>query len=181
MRRATRCLNCGRDVLWTVTEAGKRLAVDPAPNPEGNAAVYRDGTGTWRSRRPSAELPLAEWERQHMPHVATCPAQHPEPELRPDAADPAAHRPRKPNTAHLSGKTAGSVPVLGRCLLCGHARHVSAHRSRRDGLLRLLCTPCYSTATGTEETGHAVDWHQPRPGPADGDEDGGLFPPLGGS
>ncbi|MGO4421720.1 hypothetical protein AB4Z54_24200 [Streptomyces sp. MCAF7] len=176
MRRTTRCPDCGRDLLWTVTEAGKRLAVDPEPNPVGNAAVYRDGTGTWRSRRPSAELPLAGWERLHMPHVATCPAQRPAPELPPDVVELAAHR-RRTLSPGRSGQTASSVPVLGRCLLCGHARHVSAHRSRRDGLLRLLCTPCYSTATVTEESGHAADWHHPRPGPADGDQYDGLFPP----
>lgn len=73
MRAAMRCPQCGSPVLWTVTEAGKRLLVDAEPHPEGNAAVYRDGTGTHRSRRPSDELPLMGWERLHMPHVATCP------------------------------------------------------------------------------------------------------------
>ncbi|MFJ5638694.1 hypothetical protein [Streptomyces sp. NPDC093223] len=68
------CRDCRRPVLWTTTEAGKRLAVDPEPDPQGNAAVWRDGTGTTRSRRPSDELPLTGWERLYMPHVATCPA-----------------------------------------------------------------------------------------------------------
>ncbi|MGQ4358525.1 hypothetical protein [Streptomyces sp. SAS_272] len=67
------CRDCRRLLLWTITEAGKRLAVDPDPDPAGNAAVWRDGTGTWRSRRPSADLPLTGWERLHMPHIATCP------------------------------------------------------------------------------------------------------------
>jgi len=71
----------------------------------------------------------------------------------------------------------GDLPPLGRCLLCGLRRHVSAHRSRRDRLLRLLCTPCFSAATVTEEAGHDVDWHQARPA----DDDGGLFPPLAGA
>ncbi|MFD3835350.1 hypothetical protein ACFWWC_03710 [Streptomyces sp. NPDC058642] len=72
--RPTPCRDCRRPVLWTTTEAGKRLAVDPEPNPAGNAGVWRDGTGAVRSRRPSEELPLNGWERLHMPHVATCPA-----------------------------------------------------------------------------------------------------------
>ncbi|MGA5496684.1 hypothetical protein ACPCSP_20215 [Streptomyces cinereoruber] len=72
MPRYPRCGRCGLDVLWTVTEAGNRLAVDATPNEQGNAAVRRDGTGTYRSRRPSDELPLMGWERLHMPHVATC-------------------------------------------------------------------------------------------------------------
>ncbi|MFC7909023.1 hypothetical protein [Streptomyces nigra] len=66
------CRDCRQPVLWTTTEAGKKLAVDPDPNPAGNTAVWRDGTGAIRSRRPSDELPLCGWERLHMPHVATC-------------------------------------------------------------------------------------------------------------
>ena len=56
--------------------------------------------------------------------------------------------------------TADCLPPLGRCALCGHRRHLSGHRSTRDRLLRLLCTPCYSAATLAEEAGHAVDWDQ---------------------
>ncbi|MGW7710907.1 hypothetical protein [Streptomyces sp. NPDC054771] len=70
--RVAVCPVCGQDVVWTITEAGKRLAVDAVPDPVGNAAVYRDGTGTYRSRRPSEELPLMGWERLHVPHVASC-------------------------------------------------------------------------------------------------------------
>ncbi|MFB7776881.1 hypothetical protein [Streptomyces bauhiniae] len=73
MKPITPCHDCRRPILWTITEAGKRLAVDPDPDPAGNTAVHRDGTGATRSRRPSAELPLCGWERLHMPHVATCP------------------------------------------------------------------------------------------------------------
>lgn len=54
----------------------------------------------------------------------------------------------------------GTLPPLGRCALCGHDRHLSVHRSTRDGLPRNVCTPCYSTATLAEETGHPVDWQQ---------------------
>lgn len=77
MRHASVCVSCRRTVLWTITEAGRRLAVDPVPESGGNAAVYRDGTGTYRSRRPSDEMPLMGWERLHKPHVATCPGQPP--------------------------------------------------------------------------------------------------------
>ncbi|MFI2033690.1 hypothetical protein ACH470_03160 [Streptomyces bottropensis] len=74
MKRLATCHDCRRLVLWTITEAGKRLAVDPDPDPAGNTAVWCDGTGRWRSRRPSAELPITGWERLHKPHVATCPS-----------------------------------------------------------------------------------------------------------
>ncbi|MFM9675810.1 hypothetical protein [Streptomyces brasiliscabiei] len=74
MKRLIPCRDCRRPILWTITEAGKRLAVDPDADPAGNTAIWRDGTGSWRSRRPSVDLPITGWERLHMPHVATCPA-----------------------------------------------------------------------------------------------------------
>ncbi|MDT0567877.1 hypothetical protein RM704_10415 [Streptomyces sp. DSM 3412] len=73
MKRLATCHDCRRPILWTITEAGKRLAVDPDPDSAGNTAVRCDGVGTWRSRRPTTELPINGWERLHMPHVATCP------------------------------------------------------------------------------------------------------------
>ncbi|MFF0395111.1 hypothetical protein ACFYSJ_04875 [Streptomyces sp. NPDC005248] len=89
MRGTSICADCHREVLWTVTESGKRLAVDPEPDSEGNAAVYRDGVGTTRSRRPSDEMPLMGWERLHVPHVATCWARRAAPApARPDTLPP---------------------------------------------------------------------------------------------
>lgn len=67
------CRVCGAPVRWTVTEGRKRLAVDAEPHPDGNTAVSRDGRGTWLSRRPTRELPVAPYEKLHRPHVATCP------------------------------------------------------------------------------------------------------------
>ncbi|MGW6009669.1 hypothetical protein [Streptomyces sp. NPDC055210] len=67
------CRDCHRPILWTITEAGKRLAVDPDLDTAGNAACWRDQHGVWRSRRPSADRPLCGWERLHKPHIATCP------------------------------------------------------------------------------------------------------------
>jgi len=82
MPRPSHCAACGAAIRWTITEAGKRLAVDVAPHPEGNTAVARDGRGTWLSRRPTDELPLTGWERLHRPHVATCEAEELEPRTR---------------------------------------------------------------------------------------------------
>ncbi|MFC3346081.1 hypothetical protein ACFOOM_01215 [Streptomyces echinoruber] len=56
--------------------------------------------------------------------------------------------------------SAATLPPLGRCQLCRVRRHLSAHKSRRDGLVRNLCTSCYSDATLTEERGGFVDWDQ---------------------
>ncbi|WEH40764.1 hypothetical protein [Streptomyces sp. AM 2-1-1] len=77
---AAHCPTCRHPIRWTRTEAGRPLAVDPDPDPTGNTAVWRDGTGALRSRRPSTDLPLTGWERLHMPHVATCPATRQQPE-----------------------------------------------------------------------------------------------------
>lgn len=98
MPRTGFCPTCRQPVLWTVTEAGKRLAVDPDPDEAGNTAVRRDGTGTYRSRRPSAELPLMGYERLHMPHVASCKGRQAPPvrsgPLPPGVADLSAYRRR---------------------------------------------------------------------------------------
>lgn len=66
------CGDCGAAIRWTITEGRKRLAVDAEPHSDGNTAVSRDGRGTWLSRRPTEELPVAPYERLHKPHVATC-------------------------------------------------------------------------------------------------------------
>lgn len=89
MRATARCLTCHRPVLWTITDAGKRLAVDPEPHPDGNTAVYRDGLGVFRSRRPTEELPATAWEKVYKPHVATCPARPGKPApVRPETLPP---------------------------------------------------------------------------------------------
>ncbi|MFI9558838.1 hypothetical protein [Nonomuraea endophytica] len=66
---------CGASVLWTMTEHGRRMAVDARPDERGNQAVYRDGAGRWRSRSlDGAEArPADPWEATYRPHVATCP------------------------------------------------------------------------------------------------------------
>ncbi|MFJ6540579.1 hypothetical protein ACIQMP_08025 [Streptomyces sp. NPDC091385] len=69
------CPTCRRAVIWTRTEAGKQLPVDPTPDADGNTAVRRDGTTAWISRRITAERPLWGPEKQHKPHFATCGAQ----------------------------------------------------------------------------------------------------------
>lgn len=72
MPQPSYCMACGAPIRWTITEARKRLAVDAEPHTDGNTAVSRDGRGTWLSRRPTEELPLAPYEKLHKPHVATC-------------------------------------------------------------------------------------------------------------
>ncbi|MBB2909300.1 hypothetical protein FHS43_000546 [Streptosporangium becharense] len=75
------CPWCRRAVLVTTTGRGRRLAVDPIPNAAGNAAVWRDGAGTWRSRSLAGReaMPLLSYEDRLMPHVATSPGCRPAP------------------------------------------------------------------------------------------------------
>ncbi|MFB4294824.1 hypothetical protein ACBI99_44845 [Nonomuraea sp. ATR24] len=70
--------DCGAAVLWTVTEHGRRMAVDAEPHELGNQAVYRTGPGTWRSRSLDGAdaRPPDPWEHRYRPHIATCPRRH---------------------------------------------------------------------------------------------------------
>lgn len=65
---------CAALVLWTMTEHGRRMAVDAAPDETGNQAVFRDGPGRWRSRSLDGAnaRPLDPWEHRYRPHIATC-------------------------------------------------------------------------------------------------------------
>ncbi|WP_219512830.1 hypothetical protein [Nonomuraea ceibae] len=58
-----------------MTEHGRRMPVDAEPHPDGNQAVYRDGTGRWRSRSLSGRdaRPPEHLESTYKPHVAACP------------------------------------------------------------------------------------------------------------
>lgn len=69
----TRCTTCDAQIIWTVTEAQRRLPVDAEPNPAGNTAIYQDHVGRWRSRGLNRDRPDVEaYETRHMPHFATC-------------------------------------------------------------------------------------------------------------
>ncbi|MFE9906451.1 hypothetical protein [Streptomyces achromogenes] len=95
MKRLVPCRDCRSPILWTITEAGNRLAVNPDPDPAGNTAIWRDGTGAWRSRRPTPDLPITGWERLHKPHIATCPTRTQQLTLPAGVTNLAEHRRRR--------------------------------------------------------------------------------------
>ncbi|WNI16641.1 hypothetical protein [Actinacidiphila sp. ITFR-21] len=67
------CDRCGADIRWTVTEAGRPLAVNAEPDESGNTAVHTDSVGRVRSRALTRERPdLDHLEWRAMPHPATC-------------------------------------------------------------------------------------------------------------
>jgi hypothetical protein len=69
------CFDCRRPVVWAVTVNGKRLALNPDPDADGNQAAYREGTpaGAWHTRQLGKDQEPLAYERRYMPHVATCP------------------------------------------------------------------------------------------------------------
>ncbi|MFG1873365.1 hypothetical protein ACGFIV_00830 [Sphaerisporangium sp. NPDC049003] len=76
---------CGEEVLVTITEHGRRLPVNPGPDPAGNQAVWCAGTGTWRSRALNGRdaMRLLGYEDPFVPHVATSPTCTPRPRQTP--------------------------------------------------------------------------------------------------
>lgn len=84
-RDAVRCKWCHVLILWTVTAAGKRMAVNAEADPTGNTAVYRTAAGTLRSRAITAKRPGPNHlERCMRPHAAVCSR----PKRRPAASQP---------------------------------------------------------------------------------------------
>ncbi|GAA3144666.1 hypothetical protein GCM10010466_39710 [Planomonospora alba] len=77
----TRCgrPGCGAAIRWTITEAGKKQAVDADPIPDSHPhthkatrAVHCDVHGRLRSRTITTARPLAAGEARMMAHAATC-------------------------------------------------------------------------------------------------------------
>ena len=66
------CQGCLNPVTWAFTKNGKRIALNPDPDPKGNQAAYRDARPAWLTRQlKDGEEPHG-YERRYMPHVATC-------------------------------------------------------------------------------------------------------------
>jgi hypothetical protein len=70
MDTTSACRSCGAWIWWLVTAAGKRMPVNPTPDPAGNLAV--NGPGDLRVLRAGEEPPESGWSR-HTSHFATCP------------------------------------------------------------------------------------------------------------
>lgn len=58
------CSSCGKNILWTVTEAGNRMPVDAEPT----------GKATVLVRNPAdPETPISKQRDVYISHFATCP------------------------------------------------------------------------------------------------------------
>ncbi len=64
-----KCSSCGQDIIWTITEAGKRAPFDAKPA----------GKVTFLARNPDgSDTPISKQRDHYISHFATCPkaAQH---------------------------------------------------------------------------------------------------------
>ncbi len=68
------CRSCHAPIVWAMTDAGKRMPLDPMPTTTGTVALLQ---GSERRARvlPAAELEAARAEGKTLftPHWATCP------------------------------------------------------------------------------------------------------------
>lgn len=62
------CRSCGAEIIWCVTESGKRIPVDRAPSKIGNLELVDQGNDPPLAKTASAE---AKWK--FVSHFATCP------------------------------------------------------------------------------------------------------------
>jgi hypothetical protein len=63
------CRSCGAQIVWAVTEAGKRMPVDPEPSPDGNVELIgspEHPRAVVHGTRPLFGPPL------HLAHFVTC-------------------------------------------------------------------------------------------------------------
>lgn len=65
------CASCKADVLWVVTERGKRMPLDTKPDPQGNIVLGQDDLVEHRQVayvRPPGTYPI-----MYRSHFVTCP------------------------------------------------------------------------------------------------------------
>lgn len=95
------CRDCDADIVWGVTEKGRRIPLNPekrtADDAAANLAVYRDHLSRLHVRVPSDDRPVASFEWRAVPHFATCP---------PRVAARDAQAGRIPNVVPLRGRRA---------------------------------------------------------------------------
>jgi hypothetical protein len=66
------CGRCPAQVLWARLPSGKTMPLDPAPDPAGTVAAYRDGLGAWRAHVLTDGERPAPFEKRYVTHFATC-------------------------------------------------------------------------------------------------------------
>ncbi len=79
----TTCRSCGAPVLWAVTAAGKRIPLDPEPQPDGNVVIAsevhpRTSVECVHAEVVPARSAIHPDRLRYQAHFASCPnaAQH---------------------------------------------------------------------------------------------------------
>ena len=68
----SRCTGCSAPIRWVLTEAGKRMPIDPEPHPDGTVVpMVVDGK---RRARVLGGSQLPAQQRAYRAHWVTCPA-----------------------------------------------------------------------------------------------------------
>lgn len=67
------CRSCSRQVIWATTLAGKKMPVDPDPDPAGTVILSLRGNVVMARMRKAGEA-LALGERSRVSHFKTCPS-----------------------------------------------------------------------------------------------------------
>ena len=87
LSRYAECSECCNPILFVLLNTGKRIPVDPMPNPRGNVAAMRIGHNlhgfVLSATHPDHRAPYV----LHMPHHATCP-ERPGPKAAKPAREP---------------------------------------------------------------------------------------------
>ncbi len=66
------CKFCNEPIRWAVTDAGKRMPLNPTPDRNGNVVLLPGGQGM--NARVLSGPALLQWRGQlWMPHFVTCP------------------------------------------------------------------------------------------------------------
>lgn len=71
-QKATPCKSCGAKVVWVMTEAGKKMPIDPDPSEFGNIYFQKDGTVLVLTKY-SAEGQRRLGKDLFLSHFVTCP------------------------------------------------------------------------------------------------------------
>lgn len=68
-----KCRSCDAEIVWAVSEAGKRMPLDAKPFPGGNVEMIgADAAGTPVARVLSPGAPNETGADRHVSHFATC-------------------------------------------------------------------------------------------------------------
>ncbi len=83
------CSSCRKEIIWTVTEAGRRMPVDATPTGKATVLVRNP------DNPDNPDTPISKQRDVYISHFATCEsaAQHRKPKTKPAEPDPTESEP----------------------------------------------------------------------------------------